>query len=207
MSKGITKTNAPMPDWLDNFAKEISQKKESTEPMSNDVSKRISEIINGISAPYSSVSEAVKDYQERIGLFEYRKKAIAEEIIAEAANELITEAAEDENEDKDREEKKNPEIIDKHPEIVNYIYNLVSSNYGIQIPAIINSILEVFGRHITESDLDDPDFIKFINKILMENPAPYSPTPSNLGKGVGISEDTYKTDNPLGVLQPNKQWR
>jgi|SRR5690606_560122 len=101
-----------------------------------------------------------------------------------------------------------PALIEKYPQIESYVMNLISSNHGIQLPAVLNSILEVFGRNISESDLDDPDLVRYINTILIRNRKPTAPIPSDLGKGVGLYDDNAgRTDDPLGGLSPQKQWK
>lgn len=100
-----------------------------------------------------------------------------------------------------------PALIEKHPQIESYVLNLISSNLGIQLPAILNSILEVFGRSVSESDLDDPDLVRYVNNILIANHKPRAPIPSDLGKGVGLyDEDSGRADNPLG-FSPQRQWK
>jgi hypothetical protein len=100
-----------------------------------------------------------------------------------------------------------PALIEKYPQVESYVLNLISSNLGIQLPAVLNSILEVFGRNISESDLDDPELVRYINNILIHNQKPLDLIPSDLGKGVGLyDEDNGRADNPLG-FSPQRQWK
>ena len=113
MKKGLSKLNAPMANWLADFTNKVAKEPEllsNSATSRKDITNRISEIVSGVSAssPYGSVSEAVADYQQRIGLFEYRKKALAQQMIDEVADAddytSDEEYEEDENEPYDWEE-------------------------------------------------------------------------------------------------------
>jgi hypothetical protein len=88
MVKGISKSNAPLANWLADFTNKVANEPEllaNSATSRKDITDRISEIVSGVSknSPYNSVSEAVAGYQQKLGLNEYRKKALAQQMIGE----------------------------------------------------------------------------------------------------------------------------
>jgi len=199
------------PDWLsrfaDKFSKEEKEKKTAVEVMRErsgpSIFEQMSSIIGGgYNSPYGSVEEAVTDYQKRTGLAEYQRQALAQEIIT---------AAEEESEKPEDTEKKTPELLKKHPKIEHFIDNIISTQKGIQIPAVLQSIVETFKRDgINESDVDDADLARYINRKLPardNNDA----GEQNLGLGVGTERNVFydsndENKNPFSALMPAKQY-
>lgn len=188
------------PDWLSSFAEEFAAK-EAQKTVVDQVRERhsqlsiqdqINSIMNGVSAPYGSVEEAVADYQQRTGFSEYAKVAAAMEIL--------------DADDKDTE-KKTPEIIERNPAIDVFIINLVDTNHGIQLPAILQSISENFRRDgIGDQQLTDPELARYISTKLKAIPQMEE---MNLGKGVGLNDEEAggsmdQNTNPFVNMMPHK---
>lgn len=189
------------PNWLDRFAREYAEKEGS--PVTaveiarrrNDpsISDQISAIM-GTKSPgsrYSSVEEAVSDYAQRIGLNQYRKQALAMEIIANS-------------EDEEVEKKKRPKLIDSNSAVDSYINNVIETNHSAQLPAILYNLGVAFARDgVTEADLDDPDLARYINDLLTEKKKLLRHNEPNAGKYLGvINEDAGMLDNPWSGLMP-----
>jgi hypothetical protein len=94
-----------------------------------------------------------------------------------------------------------PTLLVNHPEIESFINNLIDTNHGIQIPAILHSIREMFSRDgVTQQYLDDVELKTYISNILMQkNPIDIGVS-NNIGRGVGtVIENTHGQDQ-------NKEW-
>lgn len=192
------------PNWLDRFAKELAEK-ESAKVTAVEVARRrndpsiadqISAIMGGGAKPgsrYSSVEEAVSDYAQRIGLNQYRKQALAMEIIANS-----------EEEEGESEKKKRPKLLDSNPAVDSYINNVIETNHSAQLPALLYNLGVAFARDgVTESDLDDPDLARYINDLLTEKKKLLRHNEPNAGKYLGvINEDAGMLDNPWAGLLP-----
>lgn len=105
------------PDWIDLLATKMGSIKTASKTAVEVARERqhqpsiyemMSAIVSGQKPKYSSVEEAVKDYQRQTGLDEYMKRA-SESDISAIASEIIAKASEDDepedNEDKDEEDK------------------------------------------------------------------------------------------------------
>jgi len=198
-------------DWLSRFADEYEQSEQKQKTAvevareRTDITEKIHAIVNGKGkiTPYSSVEEAVKDYQKRTGLAEHQKRALAAQIMA-AAEESI-----------DSDEKKNlsvrPELFERHPLIDNYVRNVIDTQHGIQIPAILQGIEENFRARegVTYSDLDSKDIIKYINDLVSARQRAHpEPVETMLGRGVGTEKETLDYNdpnrNPFAGLTPQR---
>jgi hypothetical protein len=203
--------NSQCPNWLDRFAREYAKKeaaqtavdvaRERNNSKSSNVFEQMNAIISGNKAPYATVDEAVRDYQQRTGLV---ARAASSEVKAKAAQ--IIAAAEEEE-----VEKKNPEIpelISRIPDIEMYISNVIETNPHIQLPAILQMIHETFRRDgARESDISDPDFVRYVSVRLGERAKRVDRGPNtNLGRGVGIEREFSGMNdgnrNPWGLLEP-----
>lgn len=100
----VVRERSSCPDWLESFAEKLAIKSSVVdEARERDKSASIfdymSSIINKTKPKYSSVEEAVQDYQKRTGLSNYleqtQKEAKKKEIAGLAAQ--IVEASSDEN--------------------------------------------------------------------------------------------------------------
>jgi hypothetical protein len=101
-----------------------------------------------------------------------------------------------------------PEILKNFPAIKGYIVNIIDTNYGIQVPAVLHSIVETFGRDgINQQIFSDRELMSWINKILIEKRHSTEATPMQLGRGVGIQQEfsgSKNSDDPFSLLSPNK---
>lgn len=88
------------------------------------------------------------------------------------------------------------DLITQHPAIETFVKNLIDTNPGIQVPAVLYAITETFGRDgVGQQIFGDKVLSKWINKQLMDNSYLQDETPSQLGRGVGISVDYAGDDD------------
>jgi len=148
-------------------------------------------IMNGKKPLYSSVEEAVTDYQKKTGLIDHLKNIQAESSVKEAAEHILSVTAESDS----------PIILESYPYIGKYIDNITSSNPHLSIPAIIYMIAENFESDgVGSRELDDPNLARYINKILI-NKAPV--THEDYGAiGRDDVDSTFKEDDAFGLLRP-----
>lgn len=202
-----------LPSWLSRFADEykeqLSQSKTSVEvarERTTSITDSIHSIVNGRKLPYANVNDAVDYYADRVGLNEFKKQALAQEILA--AGEEVENKKKDLNKEM---EAGRPALLVRVPAIESYIHNVISTNYGAQLPAILHNIAELFSKSdgINESDLDDPELAKYINRLLMEKRVVRDINDcGNLGKGVGTSRDYFEVGDsnrdPFSGLMPKR---
>lgn len=202
MSRGgmkITRSNdyehihgSAAPRWLENLAARLDQQSNRTAvEVSRErynapsFSDRINAIMgNSNASPYTSVEEAVQDYQKRTGLLDYQKQTIAEDIIAAGLVSM--------GEDPEKKISK-PELLTQFPETENYIRNVIDSQPGIQLPAILHGIMELFGhKGVHEGDVYGPEVCRFINDLLKNRVEDrHESIDLNLGRGVGTQSTGY----------------
>lgn len=102
-----------------------------------------------------------------------------------------------------------PEIIKTNPFIKQFIDNIIETNHGIQLPAILHSLAETFSRDgVTQQILHDPEFMRWVNEILKDKQnITHEMVPSSVGKGVGISVDNNhahdSNKDPFTLLVPH----
>lgn len=274
------------PDWIDQLAakmdvdesiKVATAAKTAVEvarqrPSGPSIYEMMSAIVSGQKPKYSSVEEAVKDYQRRTGLEEYLKRSSSTSDLSALASEIIATSHDDEEDeetgkdedsdvayrrkttDKDRvdEDKKcyqcgkigskctcdeedyddardmteeeladnpgkkklisegeKPNLLQEYPGIERFITNVIETNHGIQVPALLHSIIETFGREgINGSIYSDRDLLSWINQKMIEKGNSRDVIPSHLGRGVGTQID-YTGDkdsnrDPFTLLVPDK---
>jgi hypothetical protein len=108
----------------------------------------------------------------------------------------------------DLENTKKPQILEENPGIYNFISNTIETNHGIQIPVLIHNILSTFSRDgISKDQVMDPEFLRFINKMIIDRSSSEKHTPSNIGKNLGTSTDNFGKDSnkdPFMLLTPAK---
>lgn len=189
----VYRNNTPMSSWLSDFADKVST---GTQPANRvvDFTSQISGIMNGTrrDIPYSTVAEAVDYYKKIIGLSEVSGREIVADIMSEASDES------------DKKKDDFPEVLNKCESIGPYVSNLIRSHIGIQLPAIINSVLSTFNRFIDESDLDE-SFMRYVNGLLADAYVPSANISSNIGNFQEFDNgDFFSDDNPLGFLQNSK---
>jgi hypothetical protein len=200
-----------VPNWLKQFANSYDEKtavevarnrNKASEPSIYD---RMNSIMNGTKvSPYATVDDAVRDYQERTGLLKYQQRETSNKI-AQSAQEIMK-SADDEEEKKNSSAK--PKLLDENPAIDNYINNVVDTQYGIQMPAVLQGILEMFSRHVSESDLDDADLARHIVCLINSKRKPTDMGAANIGRGVGTERATYEPNDsnrdPFAGLMPKR---
>jgi hypothetical protein len=191
------RTNCP--EWLDRFARDYAKKEQTAVDVARarnrkaNVFEQMNAIINGKKALYSTVDEAVADYQKRTGLIDYLSKdSVSKQ--STAAAKII---AAGEEADASPKEDERPALILAHPDIEGYINNVIDTNRHIQLPAIIQMIQEAFRRDgVSESDVDDSEFVRFVSQRLSERAVKRDfVTPANLGRGVGTTRDLHDMDD------------
>jgi hypothetical protein len=279
------------PNWLEKFAQQLAIEEAPVVKTASKTAVQVRErayqpsiyemmssIISSQKPKYSSVEEAVLDYQKRTGLTDYLKltatsnlKSVAQEILAEASeDEDGEESLEDDGEDDDTahadDKKKDPivgegsiiefevtldddddvnevkwdpsrksliaesikpkvaieveldnesavedkpEILNRNPAIESFINNVLDTNYGIQVPALLHSIVETFGKDgISQQIFSDKELLNYINKLIMSKQHINTETSAHLGRGVGThvdySGETDSNKDPFTLLIPSK---
>lgn len=159
------------------------------------VTEQIFSIMNGgvsQSRGFSTVEEVVQDYQRRAGLHEYHNQIMAREIIDAGKS---AEAQEEEDLEKKNEK---PVILLRFPMIERYVENVLHTSPYIQLPAILQSIIEVFSkRGISAVDVEAKDFVRYLNKKMVEHRGQQDHHGADdyaLGKDVGIYNDYVSYD-------------
>jgi hypothetical protein len=281
----ISREPTKCPDWLDLLATkfaideerkgevaktavEVARERQQHQPS---IYEMMSAIVSNQKPKYSSVEEAVKDYQRQTGLEAYLKREagfnlgeLASQIIAAAEYELSGEdesdargvchkcgcthaececdkddaedggffrrnldygCASDSDDSRDATEEEleafpdkkktliaqgeKPEILENNPAIEHFIINMIETNHGIQIPALLHSLMETFNRDGVNQDIfSDRSLLDWINNILIEKGVKGESTPSHLGRGVGThvdySGEKDSNRDPFTLLEPDK---
>lgn len=97
----------------------------------------------------------------------------------------------------------------KHPAIEQFVVNVIDTNHGIQVPALLHNLVETFGRDgVDQSVFSDKGLLKWINQQLMAKNQNTEMTPPEIGRGVGTQVD-YSGGNdsnkdPFVLLVPDK---
>lgn len=102
-----------------------------------------------------------------------------------------------------------PAIIVNNPAIEHFITNMIDTNHGIQVPALIHSLVETFARDGISQDVAfDSDLLEWINKLLIDKSDVRDHTPSQIGRGVGTqidySGEKDSNRDPFTLLVPDK---
>jgi hypothetical protein len=310
----ISKEPDQCPEWIDLLATKIRIDSEKIASAASktavevarernhqpSIYEMMSAIVSGQKPKYSSVEEAVQDYQRRTGLADYLKRA-GDEDLSVLANQIITEAAkgvcskcgcsyaececdknnadddeseedddekdddeedEDEDEDEDEEEEEDtenededaddaldygeaqdkrdeefgdardmteeelaanpgkkkliseaeeekPELLVKNPSVEHFLTNIIETNIGIQLPAILHSLIETFSRDGVDEHIrwDEP-LLRWINQKLISKGVSRNDTTSQIGSGVGThvdySGEKDSNKDPFTLLVPDK---
>ena len=76
---------------------------------------------------------------------------------------------------------------------------MIETNYGIQLPAILQSVFEMFSRDgVGKDDVNDPELKRYVNNLLAERDKGTSEDAtsySNLGRGVGTTSEIFERDD------------
>jgi hypothetical protein len=198
--------------WLDQFAQSLEKASNMTSLVEATRSRNEMNIFDQITSIVSrnpianSVEEVVQAYQKQCGLHEWLKQSEVESDIKVIAQEAA------------------PEVSSKQPDnkffgkfdinmvedIKNFIVNKIKARHGnIQVPAVIHEVLQIFkNRGLDASDINDPDFQKFVNDQIIEvkkmNPGVMTNN-SNLGKieqdfvGSGAESDMFENLQPVKI--------
>ena len=173
-----------LPSWLSNFADKLAASPERTAVQvareRNDLTDKINSLVSGRAciSPYSSVEDAVKDYQKRTGLLEYHKRTMAAEIIAVA-----------EEEGAEKKTPETPELLKKNPAIATFINNIINTQHGIQTPAV------------GEPDVYSRDVMSCVDAIIASKKRDQHDISDNmLGRGIGTERDYNESRDP------NREW-
>lgn len=102
-----------------------------------------------------------------------------------------------------------PALVEENPAIEHFVINIIDTNHGIQVPALLHSLVETFARDgVTQDVFSDKDLLAWINKKLTDKYHTVEEVPSQLGRGVGTSVDyTGEKDSnkdPFVLLVPDK---
>jgi hypothetical protein len=87
---------------------------------------------------------------------------------------------------------------------------MIDTNYGIQIPALLHSVVETFSREgVDQSIFSDRELLSYINKELLDKTLkPHNSTPADLGLGLGThveySGEADQNKDPFIMLTPAK---
>lgn len=196
-----------VPEWMEAFAEEMEKRDKMTavdraKERQNQANfqQQINSILNRVvRSPYSSVDEAVEDLQKRTGFAEYRVKSAAAKILGNIEKKTL----------KSESQQQIPELLQSFPGIENYIHNLIQTNPGIQVPAVLYSILETFRkRGISEADVDDPKLARYVAEVVDQySPVDMSDVNYDIGRGVGTKYESpgYRDTNTnfWSGLMPN----
>lgn len=107
------------------------------------------------------------------------------------------------------EDEGTPALIQDNPTIEHFVINIIDTNHGIQVPALLHSLVETFGRDgVDQSVFSDKEFLNWINKRLIDKTRMNEETPTQIGRGVGthIDQSGEKDSNkdPFVHLVPDK---
>ncbi len=102
-----------------------------------------------------------------------------------------------------------PELVTKNPAIEHFIINIIDTNHGIQVPALLHSLVETFARDgISQSVFADKPLLGWINKQLMKKQHTKDEIPTQIGRGVGTqidySGEKDSNRDPFVLLVPDK---
>lgn len=102
-----------------------------------------------------------------------------------------------------------PEIVRNNPSVEHFIMNMIETNHGIQVPALLHSLVETFSRDgISQDVVFDKEFLGWINRQLIDKNDIMDHTPSQIGRGVGTqidySGEKDSNRDPFTLLVPDK---
>lgn len=149
-------------------------------------------IMNGKKPLYSSVEEAVSDYQKKTGLIDHLQKIQADQNLTAIAQQILSVDEEKKNSEK-------PKVLESFPVVENYIDNVIRSNPHLSVPAIIHMLAENFENDGVDTVmLNDPELARYISSKISEHLTPNTDNYSAIGTGLDIS---YENDDPFAILR------
>lgn len=197
--------------WLKSFADNIGNK---PEPTAVDLSrKRAQSIVSTINVlmanppRYATVEDAVEDMRDRTGLNEYIRKVTSsskKKTLNKSAKDLVSlinETMSDDNSDKelDNDAEDIPDVLKKYPQdaqdnIISFIKNNINDAHGlyVTIPQLQYDILHLFGYKygLSSHEIEDPDFIRFLSKMLEGAERTVVPEAANSDIGSGLANQS-----------------
>lgn len=223
----VEHTASEIPSWMSEFASKAEQIIQAEERQKEAVTvvdharerqdsiyQQMYAIMNGKKPLYSSVEEAVIDYQKKTGLNDYIKQIQSESSVKEAASQIISAAGSDCGCSPDcdcedcQAEKKTPKSEDvklftTFPNTERYVNNVLDTNPKLSVPAVIHMIAENFEADGVDSNhLDDDNLMRFISNQIKLREKPDLEDYSSIGKDVGLDPD-QGDDTFLGILRDN----
>lgn len=169
-------------DWLEQFAEDYSKQAYPTDNSQN-YYDQIAAIVGGKKS-FNTVQEKVNDYAARLGLDKVSKDTESLDNIKNAVlqfNNIL---------------QNNPVLKEK---VFNFIKNKIESFHGnITIPALQYELIRNFKNDgLTNNDIHDENFIKYISHLLLESQSRYPKiqTNNNLGQSeTNVENDPANTD-------------
>lgn len=77
--------------------------------------------------------------------------------------------------------------------------NVIDTSHGIQIPALLQSLVETFNRDgVTQDVFSDKKLLNWINRQMISKQRPRDAIPAQIGRGVGTKVDYH------GIRDPNR---
>lgn len=221
MSRGFKITRSDYSDkdtsdrvgWIDDFARNLEKISNSAQPKSavevarnrnqQSILDQISQIVSRKTITTKSVETAVLELQDRIGLNDYLKR-----VSASAAVSSVNEKPQQRMKLQDIFKDMSPDSIKT---IEDFIYNTIEYTHhgNTQPPAIVESVKNNF-KDVQATDVNNPLFEKYVSDVISDsqkrNPIKQDSN-QNIGRGVGLSNDTNDTSNTnfFGGIMPNKQ--
>lgn len=163
-------------------------------------------IMNGKKPLYSSVDEAVADYQQKTGLTQHLNQIQAEndKSSIESIAKQIVEASEGSEELEKKNSEEGPLIFTIAPAAKDYLDNIVSGNPSLSIPAIIHMVAENFGIDgVSSEHLDDENLSRYISDLLARNAPHYRDESSAMGRDLGLNFESDQNEDAFGGLRPS----
>ncbi len=192
--------------WLDRFADRVA-KKDKTPVTAVEAGRlrnkanlmdQIQSIVGG-KTRYSSVENAVRDYQERTGLSEYLRRVQSGQNNGQTKTAYTLPSSFSQY---------NKNVQDK---LISYINNTIETNKGyISIPALQQDIKQLFRNDgVQAQDIDNLEVAKFLNDLIIlrqRDNNSHDVNNLNIGKDVGtknVEDDGSNTDFFKGLLPNN----
>jgi hypothetical protein len=201
-------------DWRDLFGKIEDDEEDESEPEYEDYIPELEEFENELkpghinadsygNSPDRSDPDYVDDeiierkLRREMGINDSRDMTEEELEANPGKKKLISEAA------------NKPALLEKNPAIEHFLTNVIDTNYGIQMPAILHTLLETFGRDGVDHNIfSDRELLDWINQQLINKGISVNNIPSHLGRGVGThidySGDKDSNKDPFTLLVPDK---
>lgn len=144
----MTRSNKTNDDWLFDLSNKLD--KQAVQPMRDSLFNQINTIMNGGQSKFSTVDEVVEDMKSRSGFSSMISK-ISDDISIETNKKVAN------------------SYLEKYPQILNTICNLITSSKGhLPIPAIIEKVKALHSNDVDNNFFDDERLISFVTKKNLE---------------------------------------